>query len=1206
MNTILQILLNIADTARRFQFSFQNELELEALLFRYGWLADLDSVIHFKDLSEALVNLGDKIAAIEAKEENEETAQEEIEALENFQELASIVKEVQRAILAIKGLQASNSNFPSPLDQSEFWEEFSARIIEDLFTLTLQRHYPIAYGFLHFFGIIEYIEETPVGEQRVNYTRTNIDWGRFVELISNPVGLVKEVYSWNVGGQEFDWEKLLRTLERTFLSNRFLVRYILPRRSIVEGFTPAADFADYEEYVFAQGLQELQIPFIYGASILDDLFYNIGLGIMPVGRKSDNGQFDKAPEGIMFIPILQGDLSHGFFITPEISLQLGSTLNADSAVAVKLFPDDIEFPLALPDAGVSAHLIGSPYTPWIILGAFDSHRLELHGFDIGMSVQNDGDEPEIKLSFKATSPDPAKRGLKAVIDLGGSDAFIRGTAKSDSNNIEAGFDLEIEWSSIHGIRFGGNAELEFQTHLNQKFGFLEVTNFYLSILAKSTAGQNVVRLRVGLGLKGTLGPVQFFIENTGFALDTIPYQADEVDSDNPPALGLMDFDLSYAPPKEIGLIVDTESVKGGGYLIFEPDNHRYVGLAELSVRDQFTVKAVAIINTQLPDGQDGYSFLLLITAEFKPIQLPFGFTLEGVGGLIGIHRSMHMAAIREKVKGDDFDRVLFPEDPINNVHSIIASLDSIFPIQEGQYSFGIMGKIGWGTPKLIDIKAGLIFQVPRFKMAIIGTAKSEIVRTSKSEDGEEPEAIVLLRIQISFAAWVEPKKSLLRFDASLFKSEILGKKLTGDAALRLRGGDDPYFMITVGGCHHDFEPPKGLGLEKLNRIEIAFKPESIDLDITAQFYVALTSNTLQVGAELTAAYDGPGITIEGGIGFDALFQFRPIYFKVDAWGYVTVHAWGFSGGVKVKGSIEGPYPFSFSLYVTVSFGPGSKDFRIPTFTIGRKAREERPTIDVLKELREVIEDDRSWSPVLLDRTEVLVSLRDRRKEFTGEEDTEAELIVHPFGGLKIDQDRVPLGVILQRFGHHQPEGYNFFSLTIPGEEEKTEHLEGFFAPAQFFEMKREEQLTRPSFEKMNSGLQIRDFQELQTGSRILAKEVRYETEYHDPYSTRQAATPPPPTRIAPGDFAAWRANAAIARSALGKKNKRPARPNAVTLNTERIAEDEFAVIHQDGAADFPEIKTKSETVAQQTLEKLILEQPELGDKLVVVPIYEIA
>ena len=62
-----------------------------------------------------------------------------------------------------------------------------------------------------------------------------------------------------------------------------------------------------------------------------------------------------------------------------------------------------------------------------------------------------------------------------------------------------------------------------------------------------------------MGLKGTLGPIQFFIENTGFALDIIPYNANEVDKENPPLLGIMDFDLSYAANGVYILQVKTKS-----------------------------------------------------------------------------------------------------------------------------------------------------------------------------------------------------------------------------------------------------------------------------------------------------------------------------------------------------------------------------------------------------------------------------------------------------------------------------------------------------------------------------------------------------------------------------------------------------------------------------------------------------------------------
>jgi hypothetical protein len=44
------------------------------------------------------------------------------------------------------------------------------------------------------------------------------------------------------------------------------------------------------------------------------------------------------------------------------------------------------------------------------------------------------------------------------------------------------------------------------------------------------------------------------------------------------------------------------------------------------------------------------SFVVLISAEFTPIQLGFGFTLVGVGGLLGINRSVAAEALGDAVR----------------------------------------------------------------------------------------------------------------------------------------------------------------------------------------------------------------------------------------------------------------------------------------------------------------------------------------------------------------------------------------------------------------------------------------------------------------------------------------------------------------------------------------------------------------------------
>ena len=1222
----LQILTNLTNSTKRFLPSLQSQQDFEALMFRYGWLVDLDDEIEkikiITDLDTALAGISTTIAEWVDDEDEEEVETENDEKKEDkdwkdyLKKLHSEVKKIYKAILKLKDLKEDNiKDFGTPLNTKEFWSDISERLIEDIFTLTLQRHYPLAYGFLHLFGIIEYneVEAKEIEEYRINYTQTNIDWGRLGDFINNPAGLFQEVYSWdklkvtetNPTPKDFQWEKLLHTLERTFLANRFLARYILPRKSVVEGFTKESDFKAYEKWVFENELHELQIPLIYGTSILDESFYNIGLGIMPIGRKSQNGKYENAPDGLLITPILQGGLNHSFFITPEISLNFGFDIDANNIIAAQIFPDGIEFPTEPLEAHMSLDLKGSPYEPWVILGSSDSYRLELHGFEMGMSVSYENEEPEVKLLMKATSSSPEERGVQLHIDLGESDSFLQKTSKSESNKIEAGFDLEIEWSSKTGFRFGGNAEFDFQMHLNKGFGFLEVTNLYLSLEAEaSNKNKNAIQLRSGIGLRGELGPVQFFIENTGFNFNIIPTDAKAINQDDPPALGMMDFGFDFAPPKGIGILINSSQVKGGGYL--EIKKNRYIGTAELTVLDKFSIKAIGIIDTKLPDGKDGYSFLLMITAEFNPIQLGFGFTLNGVGGMIGLHRSLSLDSIREKVKGDDFNHVLFPSNPIENVNHIVTSLDSIFPVQEGQYSFGIMAKLGWGSPTLIDIKAGLFFQVPKFKVAIIGVAKSEIVRREAAEkEGEPPKEIVLLRIQLSFTAWYDKSKSLFGFDASLFNSEVLGVSISGDAALRLRGGNDPYFMMSIGGFHPEFEPPKGLGLD-LNRLELSWKPSTIDIDLSVKMYFALTSNTVQFGTSIDVAFRTKIFTIEGGIGFDALFQFSPIYFKVDAWGYVRIYIWGKSwANLEIRGSVEGPYPYKFSLYVKFKVWKWTKTKRIPSFTIGSAAKEEKPKIDVLKELQLVLEDQRNWSPVLPKRNELLVALRERNKEgVEANSAAEEELILHPIGGLKIDQTRVPLEVEIQKFGHNQPDVYNYFSIGL--EEKETSLVKQFFAPAQFFKIKQEKKLNSKSFEKQKSGIQLKGFDDITIGDRALTKKVKYEISYHDPYSPWDSHKPDERVKEAPMSFidfdSIYGRNTAISRSSLGRKNVTK-KSNSLAFSQE-ISDDEYVIIHEGADPNFEEIKMKSEAEAEQKMNQIINEHPEWEDELVVVPIFE--
>jgi hypothetical protein len=78
---------------------------------------------------------------------------------------------------------------------------------------------------------------------------------------------------------------------------------------------------------------------------------------------------------------------------------------------------------------------------------------------------------------------------------------------------------------------------------------------------------------------------------------------------------------------------------GGGYLYGDEASGQYVGVVQLAFAG-VQLSAIGLLSTRLPGGQRGFSLLVLISFTFPPVQLGFGFALTGVGGLIGVHRTV--------------------------------------------------------------------------------------------------------------------------------------------------------------------------------------------------------------------------------------------------------------------------------------------------------------------------------------------------------------------------------------------------------------------------------------------------------------------------------------------------------------------------------------------------------------------------------------
>ena len=358
------------------------------------------------------------------------------------------------------------------------------------------------------------------------------------------------------------------------------------------------------------------------------------------------------------------------------------------------------------------------------------------------------------------------KGGKLTIDFSQADGFI-GTILS-SVKVDADFELGFDWSVARGLRFRGSSALEIKLPTHLSLGPVSIDALTLS------AGINGSSFPITLSADvcATLGVLDIVVQEIGIAID-LSFPAGGHGDIGPLAMA---FD--FKPPNGVGLSVDTGVIKGGGFLNFDPATGEYFGALELSFQGVIDLKAFGIINTKFPDGHKGFAFLVLITAEFAPIQLGFGFTLLGVGGLLSVNRTLDTPALMAGVKTGALNSILFPQDIVANINRIASDIKTIFPLAEGHVIVAPMGKLGWGTPTLISLELGVILDIPQPAITIIGVLRVNI----PAED------LPFLRLQVNFAGGIDFDRGLIWFNASLFDSQLIVFTLTGDMALRIGWG----------------------------------------------------------------------------------------------------------------------------------------------------------------------------------------------------------------------------------------------------------------------------------------------------------------------------------------------------------------------------------------------------------------------------------
>lgn len=853
------------------------------------------------------------------------------------------------------------------------------------------------------------------------HVRRGFDLQRLVQLFQDPMGLARDLYQW--GDPGFDGRAFFVRLER-YLRSYEIPAFILQ---------PTGQPPILESMLFSMQANTAVSPPGMGFELRLPATYSVNRPFALVGPWSLDVSFTGA-----YAAGLQG------LVQP----------NGDF---------NVKPPTGTVTATAAATLVGQGAAgPMQIIGLPGGTRLEVAKISAGVGVTA-AFNTATGTADLAPEVTAALERMKLIISLTGGDGFLKNAIPASA--VEAEFSLTGRLNR-DGFAVTGSGRIEVLVPTHIAIGPLEITS--ICFVAR-LFDPDPVRLELSAGLKLSLGPLVAVVERMG-ARGTFKLPAAHDGNAGP-----VEFVLGFKPPEGVGLSIDAGAIRGGGYLFFNDDAKEYAGVLQLKIIEVISVTAIALITTRMPDGSDGFSLLAIISVEFVPgIQLGLGFTLVGLGGLLGLNRTMLLEPLMAGVKSGTINSIMFPQgDIIANAPRIISDLRAIFPPYVGKFLIGPMAKLGWGTPTLVSVSLGVIIEIPG-NIAIIGVLRLAL---------PTPDAALII-IQVAFAGAIEFDRKRLFFFAALFDSRILFLTLEGGMGLLLGWGDEPTFVFTVGGFHPRFTPPP-LPFPSPDRLAITLlnTPTAV-VRVTA--YFAVTSNTVQVGAHAEIRFGFDDFGISGHFGFDALFQFSPFYFVIDANVSLTLDVFGLDVlSVRVDLSLEGPAPWRArgTGHVSLLFFEISADFDV---TWGDSAQTTLPPVAVLPLLAAEFDKKENWTASLPAGNKLLVTLR-------GGTEMANQLVMHPLGSLRVSQRLLPLVLTLDKLGTQRPSDAKRFELIVTGGGlARVSDAQERYAMAQFVNMDDATKLSRPSYESGNSGLVLGATGAQYATSYMARRVVRYE------------------------------------------------------------------------------------------------------------------
>jgi len=1053
LSYILTPLMRIKNSDDAFRLFFDLGYKLPGRSFFQNGLSDL--------LNHNLEELISKVKDIQKLTEQDEYLHLLKELKEITESLITIITKKDGIRSEIKKELIGNANF---LEKSMIHSsEFVRRLLDYLLFIYLYRRYPRIFSIFYLIGIIDQKVFISSGDWEpvdvgYKYIVKRINWESFLDFFLETNALFDTVYSWNT---EFDGDKFLHRLE--FLLRAFLIPGGIYKQT-----------KETREYFGCDiGSEEIRIP-LYQDGAWPDNYKEFDLNLCPIPSK-DN---DKA--GLAVYPYLIGNFEKEFDLNDNLTLKLNVKIDMDKGLVLYIRPPTKLYMgkqlFNTPEECIDAHFEveirkKTPEENLSYIFGPDAGSCLGYG-EIGGNLFLALDNGKEKIAAELLVND-----LTLKIDMSEGDGFLQKILSGI--NVETVTDLVIGISNEDGFYFRGSGGLEIDIPLHISIGPISVQSLYIRF---AISDDKKMELKFAASLGFALGPITGSVNKLGLKM---PFSITEKNTGN---FGPVDISpKSFVPPTGAGMSLNAGVIIGGGYLDFDDENKRYAGILTLKFGG-IALVAIGLLTTRMPDGSKGFSLLVNIGVTFfPPIQLSYGFTLNAVGGLIGINRTMVTEVLQAGIKTQTLDSILFPDPDtvIMNAPKIISDLRSVFPPNPGRFVVGPMIKIGWGTPPIITGAVGIFIELPDpVRIALLGQV--EVVLPIKEK--------AVIEIHLDIIGILDLEKGELSFQASLYNSRLLVVEMYGDAAMLLGWKNEPKFALSMGGFHPQYTPPQPASIfSNMKRLSVVLNKGNT-LRLTCAAYQAITPNTLQFGAHVDCYLSVAGAKVTGKLGFDALLIFSPFSFIADMGGGVSIRYKGFKlADIHLNCTLSGPNPWNVK---------GNAKFKIHFVTIkksfniswGDSEKRTITTKDPYKELINAIGHSGSWSSKLPPSSNIVATLRSIENE---KSDT---VIVHPSGRLELRQNILPLCVALDKIGNApiiKHDKFEIDRISLKNAEDKDETLEfkdlyEYFSRGQYQELSNNEKLGLASFQKMIAGVET-ESDDFEIYGEIEEASLEYET-----------------------------------------------------------------------------------------------------------------